>query len=375
MRTVPNPPASTTAGELSRRFGPDHLAGIEAGLAQALGRSIRLMDDRQQQRLLGQRPTIDIDPTDVEVYGLDKQQVGFNYAGVRCARPVPATWAQAGVALAAELISGDEDPCAAVAGLVARAVAALPEGTLRPVIRVDAGLFDGKIAQAALDAGADYAIAAKRNKAVWRAIRQTPEDAWKPAVGLEGGEVARISYVPGGWPAGSWALARRVRVKAQDISTDPRARRRRSIDPEQLRLALGGDLDEVYAYSVIVTNLDWDPVSIEVWFRCRTQVEERIKDSKAGMALRHLPSGYAATNAVWMWAALTALNLSALMQALAQTDCDGRGRAHGKRLRRELLCVPGRVVTHAGQTTLRLAADSDHLVEAYTRIRALPVAA
>ena len=76
-----------------------------------------------------------------------------------------------------------------------------------------------------------------------------------------------------------------------------------------------------------------------------------------------------------MWAALTALNLLALMQALAQTDCDGRGRAHGKRLRRELLCLPGRVVNHAGQTTVRLAADREELVEAYRRIRALPVAA
>ena len=191
--------------------------------------------------------------------------------------------------MAAELISGDQDPCAAAAGLVARAVSALSEGTLGPVIRVDAGLFDGKIAQAALDAGADFANVAKRNKAVWRAIRHTPKDAWKPAVGREDAEVARISYVPAGWPAGSWALARRVRVTAQDICPDPRARRRRSIDPEQLRLALGGDLDEVYAYSVIVTNLDWDPVSIEAWFRCPTQVEERIIDSKAGMALRHLP--------------------------------------------------------------------------------------
>jgi len=50
-----------------------------------------------------------------------------------------------------------------------------------------------------------------------------------------------------------------------------------------------------------VTNLDWDVVEVEAWFRQRALVEEAIKDSKAGMALRHLPSGHEAVNRTWMW--------------------------------------------------------------------------
>ncbi|MEX0757640.1 MAG: IS1380 family transposase [Acidimicrobiia bacterium] len=370
LRTVADPPASTTAGELARRFTATHVAGIEAGWAATTARAVTLLPEATRDRLTATRPTIDIDPTDVEVYGTNKEQVAFNHQGQRCGRPVPAVWAEAGVALAAELLSGDDDPCATATGLVGRAIAALPAGLGRPRIRADAGLFDGKLAWAAVDAGADFAIAAKRNSAVWRSLRTTPETAWKTAVGMRNAEVAAIDYVPAGWPPGTRAIARRVRIPAEEISTDPRARRRRTIDKDQLALALDGDVDYVYGYSIIVTNLDDEPVELEAWFRCRTQVEERIKDSKLGFALRHLPSGYATLNTVWMWAVLTALNLSALLQALAEIDDDGR--AHGKRLRRELIRVPGRVVHHARRTILRLPPGFDHLAEVYTRLRAIP---
>ena len=70
----------------------------------------------------------------------------------------------------------------------------------------------------------------------------------------------------------------------------------------------------------------------------RALVEEKIKDSKLGMAMRHMPSGYEAVNVMWMWAALLGLNISSWLQALTGHDATD-GRAHGKRLRRELVCT------------------------------------
>ena len=69
-----------------------------------------------------------------------------------------------------------------------------------------------------------------------------------------------------------------------------------------------------------MTSLIGSAVAVEAWFRDRAWVEERIKDSKLAMALRHLPSGYAAANEVWMWAAFLALTLSAAVQALTWHD-------------------------------------------------------
>src|SRR5664280_2448524 len=159
-----------------------------------------------------------------------------------------------------------------------------------PRLRADSGLFSAEVAGAALAADADFAIAAARNPAVRRAIRSIPKTAWRQAKGMPGAQVATIDYAPAGWPVGTRMIVRRMKVKAADISTDVRARRRRTFDPAQLALALGGQIGHAYAYSPIVTNLTGSAVAIEAWFRDRAWVEERIKDSKLGMALRHLPS-------------------------------------------------------------------------------------
>jgi len=173
---------------------------------------------------------------------------------------------------------------------------------------------------------------------VWRAEREIPEELWRKAKNM-GAEVAECDYIPGGWPEHTRCVVRRVRVERDELRKDKRSRRRRTIDPNQLRLLEDGGAELAYAYSFIVTNLDWDVVEVEAWFRQRALVEEAIKDSKAGMALRHLPSGHEAVNRTWMWAAFLAFNCSAWLQSLAGVDIGPDGRAHGKRLRRELISV------------------------------------
>lgn len=142
-----------------------------------------------------------------------------------------------------------------------------------------------------------------------------------------------------------------------ELKSDPRSRRRRTIDPNRLTLLETGELGFAYAYSFILTNLDWEVVAIEAWFRMRALVEEKIKDAKLGAALGHLPSGFVSVNHTWMWAALFALNISTWLKSLCGLDTAAHGRAHGKRLRRELIAVPARVVHHAHSLVLRVAPE------------------
>ena len=224
-------------------------------------------------------------------------------------------------------------------------------------MRADSGFFDAKLAEAALSLHCDYAIAVKRSDAVWRAERKIPDGDWQRAKGMDA-EVAECDYTPKGWPKGSRTICRRVKVTAAELSSDPRSRRRRTIDPNQLTLLTSGEAASAYAYSFIITNVSGSAVDIEAWFRMSALVEEKIKDSKLGLAMRHMPSGYEAVNVMWMWAALLGLNISSWLQALTGHD-QADGRAHGKRLRRELVCIAARVTNHAGRLEVH-PSDEDH---------------
>jgi hypothetical protein len=210
-----------------------------------------------------------------------------------------------------------------------------------------------------------------------------PDDAWVDAIDMPGAQVAAVEYAPAGWPIDTYTIVRRVRVDAEQISADPRSRRRRTIDPNQLALALEGTATHAYAVSFIVTNIPTHHddgkdgrhqtvVEVEAWFRRRTDIEDRIREAKLGAALRHLPSGHQTVNTVWMWAALIAGNLSTLLQTLTRIDQDHR--AHAARLRHELLCVPARLVRHGRRLTLRLPPGDHLLPTVLTKIRELDTA-
>ena len=375
-------PASRTAARLAQRFGPMALAGIEAGIGRVNARVLGLVGQVRRSALT-RRATIDIDATDVEVYGPTKRGAAYNYQGQRCYRPDIALWAELGVPIAADLLAGNEDPRASVVKLIRRAHASLPTGIAQVALRMDTGYFAADAAIAADELSMVFAIGVKRNAAVWRATTGVPDSAYVPVIGMDNTEVAVIPYAPKGWPAGIVCLARRTRIRADAVSADPRARKRRTIPKDQLTLALDGDVEFVYGYSFILTNLPVhapdgtvDPeliAEVEHWYRHRTDIEALNKDGKHGAALRHMPSADPDINQVWMWAALLACAMSAWLQEITGTDRgNGRGRRTITRLRSELINIPARVI-HPGRTTvLRLPPGPNLLTTVLPRLQALP---
>ncbi|MFZ5852408.1 MAG: IS1380 family transposase [Actinomycetota bacterium] len=370
--------ASSTARSLARRIGEEQAVGVEAGLHAVYTGWLGRLAAQQRADLVTRAPTIDLDATDIEVYGRTKQRVGWNYAGVRCGRVHLASWANAELPLAVDLIGGDEDVRPNAPGLLRRALAVLPAAVCaRPRVRADAGYFDAALAQAAVDAACDFAVAAKRNPAAWRAYRQIPDDAWVDAIGMPGAQVAACAYAPAGWPAGTHTVVRRVRLDADDLSADPRSRRRRTIDKDQLALMEAGEVDHGYAVSFIVTNIPANDSAIpglEAWFRRRTSIEDRIREAKLGAGLLHLPSADHAVNRAWTQAAVLAGALNVMLHALTGPTHPVRhdGRVRITTLRAHLLAVPGRLIRHARGLTLRLPPNNTTLPAALARIRALP---
>jgi hypothetical protein len=382
--------AATTAAGLARRLSAAQWRAVETGLGDIAAAALAALPS-DRAAALGASVTIDLDTTDVEVYGRRKRGVAYNHQGQRVGRPHVATWADTATVLAADLLAGNEDPRRDAAELLCRALAALPApvraGRIR--LRADAGYFAGQLARAALGADVEFAIGARRIAPLWRLLDGLVEADWTDAIDMPGAQVAVAAYTPDWWPAATRLVIRRVRleVAAGQVSADPRARRRRTLHPDQRALPLDelAAINTVYGYSFVVTNLDVSTgeqaAAVEHWYRHRTQVENLFRDAKHGAALRHLPSGHPEINRAWMWGALLAASIAGWLHQLTATPAaDGALVGHGVRdgqamiatLRHRLIRIPARLIRHAGTLTLRLPPGHDLLNEVLARIRALP---
>ena len=132
---------SATAAGLACRFTESQWAAVETGLGDVHDAALALLArvDPDRARALSAEVTIDMDTTDVEVYGRLKRGVAFNHQGQRVGRPHVATWADTTTVLAADLGDGRDDPRATCAELLGRALAALPAPTRAGRIRLRAG--------------------------------------------------------------------------------------------------------------------------------------------------------------------------------------------------------------------------------------------
>ena len=231
--------ASTTAAGLARRVTPAQWQAVETGLAAVTGRMLELLPAERAAALAGGPVTIDLDTTDVEVYGRKKRGVAYNHQGQRVGRPHVAAWAETEIVLAADLGDGTDDPRATAPDLLRRALACLPasgRGPGRVAMRADAGYFAGQLARAAHDEHISFAIGAKRIAPLWRLLAGIAEDDWHDAIDMDGAQVAVAEYCPDWWPANTRLLIRRVLLDPAQVSADPRSRRRRTLHPDQRAL-------------------------------------------------------------------------------------------------------------------------------------------
>ena len=117
----------------------------------------------------------------------------------------------------------------------------------------------------------------------------------------------------------------------------------------------------MFGYSFILLDIHWQPATwIEHFHRHRAQIEERLKESKLGQALRHLPSGNEHANRVWLTAALLALNLTTFCCDLCPAaGASGKApdnaplRRAAKTLRNLMFTIPARIVRTGRRVILR----------------------
>jgi hypothetical protein len=253
--------------------------------------------DRALGREASEPVTVDLDATQVTVYGARKG-AGRRRHGTIGYAPHVAFWAQRGRALTSELVGGNREKlsggqCATIAR---RAIVLLPTAHGPVTMRIDSAYYAIELLEALRRQQARFTVSVPRNRAMWKALGQIPDEDWTDATEMPGAQVAETTYTPAGWRHEPLRLVvRRVPFSAAKIADGSlTARRRTTIHPEQLQLALDGEVASVFGYSFILTDI---PVSekttaqVEHFHRQRAQIEERLRDAKLGQALRHLPSG------------------------------------------------------------------------------------
>ena len=366
LRIVGQPPSAPTALQRAKDFRRVHCQRVERAAAR-VGEQL----DRSLQRERSESVTVDLDATVIEVYGRRKQGAARNRLGQLSYAPHAAFWAQRGRALTSELVGGNREKLtgAECARIAARALSLLPAGHGPATFRIDSAYYQLELLERLRSERARFTVSVPRSQAMWKALAQIGEDAWQDALHMEGAQAAETTYRPDGWKHEPLRLIiRRVPFTAEEIAKLKGSRRLKTINPDQLQLALDGQIDSVYGYSFILTDIHWQPTaSIEHFHRHRAQIEERLKESKLGQALRHLPSGDEHANRVWLTAALLALNLTAFCcdlcpaaGASSNTPDNAPLRRAAKTLRNLIFNIPARIVRTGRRLILRPPAGFRH---------------
>jgi hypothetical protein len=367
LRAVPEVPSPPAALQNAKRFRRVHCQRVERAMSQA-GERLDLALGRQP----GEPVTIDLDATQITVYGRCKEGAARCRTGQCSYAPHVAFWAERGRALTSELVGGNREKLSGgeCARIASRARGLLPDGHGPVTMRIDSAYYAIELLKRLRKDKARFTVSVPRTAAMWDALGRIDETAWTDALDMPGAQVAETTYRPGGWKHEPLRLiVRRVPFTAEQIARLKGSRRLATIHPEQLQMALDGQTDSVYGYSFILSDIYHQPTAwVEHFHRHRAQIEERIKDTKTGQALRHLPSGDINANRVWLTASLLALNLTAwccdLSPAAAAsgnaTDKRTPLRRHAQTLRRILFNVPARIIRTGRRLILRLPAGYPH---------------
>jgi Transposase DDE domain group 1 len=274
--------------------------------------------------------TMDLDSTVCEVHGYHKQGAADGSTHTLGYHPLVASRADSGEILHARQRAGRANTARGTARFVdelaARVRRAGASGEL--TMRTDSGFWSATTIRACRRHRIRYSITVRQTKPIRAAIAAIDEQAWIDTVYPEGGlaQVAETRY------RGDRLVVRRTRLVGAQAELFP-----------------------TWRYHAFVTDRVGTMVWLDADHRRHAVVELCIRDLKAGVGLRHCPSGKFAANAAWLLIATLAYNLLRWVAAIGLGARDQLVVA--KTLRRTLLGLPGRITRSARRLLLHLPAN------------------
>ena len=354
--------------EAQQRRLPGEIAYIpeETLPLEGLGRVNRDLVQRFGERCPQQRmATVDQDATIIESR---KQQALPTYEGTRGYQPMLAVWAESGLVLADQFRDGNVPAQMEPREVAQRAFAALPSTVREYYYRGDSACHESDLVNRLRNekrAGGPqgrigFAISARMSPALHAAMQAVPEPEWEPygePPAEEIRECAEVPFVPG--------------EKSEKKNTQPL--RYVAIRIRKKQGELFEDGSRVRHFAVLTNRWELKAARLIEWHREKAGTIELVHDIlKNELGGGVLPSKYFGANAAWLRLAVMAHNVLTALKRLALPA--ELVTARPKRLRFLIFNTPGRLVHHARQLILRLAALAKWIAAYREGLQLLPVA-
>ena len=361
------PPAPETARQWLDKFHNEGLmkerplqgafipseSGALAGLKEPKRQIIWTYVDKVKP---GCQVTLDVDAQLVETAKANAQ---YCYEGYRAFEPMEVEWAETGLVLADELREGNVPAGRGIREMVDEAYNMLPPGPWQVKVRSDSAAYQQDVLDHWQQRGWQFAVSADMSQGLRQEIEALPQEAWqvwKEEKRSMIREWAEVPYVPG----------------RQYERRDSQPYRYLAIRVRRQQGELFEDGVKLRHFAVVTNIWDMDGQELLEWQRGKAGTIEHIHhilDNELAGGV--YPSARHGANAAWLRLQVLTHNLLQLLKATALPQ--EYATARPKRLRFAVFTQFGRVVSHAGQMLLRIAAGAWEMLirPAYYRILAL----
>ena len=319
--------------------GEDNFAGLARINRELIGR-VEAVDSRQ-------RVVLDMDSTEIPVYGQQEQSAYNGHFESACYHPL-LLFNREGDCLAAKLRPGNVHSAEGWEELLLPEIERQQKQGKQVVFRADAAFAKPEIYEALEERDVKYAIRIPANESLERDIAELlTRPVGRPS------HKAVVRYKGFLYQAESWKKARRVVAKVEFHF---------------------GELFPRVGF--IVTNLETDSRAVVRFYNKRGTAEQWIKEGKQAVKMTRLSCHRFRCNEVRLWLSVIAYNLGNLWRRLALPLHVGNWSLTS--LQQRLVKTGGRLIKHARYYWLLLAEGhlTRRLFEAMLRrIEALPVPA